>query len=107
DELTQAIGQMQNRLSSGDKSAVGSVKELNISFAALMAASPAKQLEMIATEIAKIPDPADRTRIAMDLFGKAGTAILPTLTSQFAKLAAEAPRMSDRTVLALDKAGDQ
>jgi hypothetical protein len=107
DELTQAIGQMQNRLSSGDKSAVASVKELGINFAALSAAAPAKQLEMIATEIAKIPDPADRTRIAMDLFGKAGTAILPTLTSQFARLADEAPRMSDATVRALDSAGDQ
>jgi hypothetical protein len=107
DELTQAIGQMQNRLSSGDKSAVGSIKELNLNFSALIAASPAKQLEMIATEIAKIPDPADRTRIAMDLFGKAGTAILPTLTAQFAKLAEEAPVASEKVVRALDTAGDQ
>jgi len=107
DELTGAIGQMQNRLSSGDKSAVASVKELGINFQALMASSPATQLEMIATAIAKVPDPADRTRIAMDLFGKSGTAILPTLTAQFAKLALEAPKMSDATVKALDKAGDQ
>jgi predicted nucleic acid-binding Zn-ribbon protein len=106
DELTGAIGQMQNRLSSGDKSAVQSVKELKLSFSELMAASPAQQLEMIATAIAKVPDPADRTRIAMDLFGKTGTAILPTLTSQFAKLADEAPRMSEATVRALDQAGD-
>jgi len=107
DELTGAIGQMQNRLSSGDKSAVASVKELGINLQALMTSSPAAQMEMIATAIAKIPDPADRTRIAMDLFGKTGTAILPTLTAQFAKLAAEAPKMSEATVRALDKAGDQ
>lgn len=106
DELTGAIGQMQNRLASGDKSAVQAVKELGIHFETLVKASPADQLGMIATAIAKIPDPATRTAIAMDLFGKTGTAILPTLTSQFEALAAAAPIMSDATVKALDTAGD-
>jgi len=106
DELTSAIGQMQNRLASGDKSAVQAVKELGINFQTLISASPAEQMGLIAEAIGKIPDPATRTAIAMDLFGKSGTAILPTLTSQFNELAAAAPLMEESTVRALDRAGD-
>lgn len=106
DELVGAIGQMQNRLASGDDSAVGALKKLNINFKELMAASPAEQMGMIATEIAKIPDPAVRAQVAMDLFGRSGIAILPTLISDFKGLAAAAPVMADDTVKALDSAGD-
>jgi len=107
DEMTGAIGQLQNRLASGDKSAVGAVKALGINLEALKSASPADQLQMIATEAAKIKDPMDLTAASMDLFGKSGAIILPTLVSNFAKLRAEAPKMSDATVKALDQAGDQ
>lgn len=106
DELTGAIGQMQNRLSSGDKSAVGAVRELGISFQELKAAGPFQQLELIAAAVAKIPDPADRARIAMDLFGRTGIAILPTLTAEFKRLGDQAPLMSDATVKALADADD-
>jgi hypothetical protein len=106
EELTSALGQMQNRLVSGDKGAVGAVKALGINLDQLMASSPADQMELIATAIGKIPDPAQRTAAAMDLFGKSGAAILPTLTANFAALRKEAPAMSDATVKALDQAGD-
>lgn len=106
DELVGAVGQLQNRLASGDKSAVKAVKALGISFEELRAAGPYEQLQLIATAIAKIPDPAGRAQVAMDLFGRTGVAILPTLTSEFEKLGNAAPKMSHNTVLALDQAGD-
>jgi len=106
DELVGAIGQMQNRLASGDKSAVAAVNALKISFQELRAAGPYQQLQLIADAVGKIEDPAGRAQLAMDLFGRTGIAILPTLTSEFKKLGDEAPRMSHNTVVALDQAGD-
>lgn len=106
DELVGAVGQMQNRLASGDKSAVAAVKALGVSFDELRAAGPYQQLQLIANAIAQIPDPAGRAQVAMDLFGRTGIAILPTLTSEFERLGNAAPKMAHNTVLALDKFGD-
>lgn len=106
DELVGAIGQMQNRLASGDKSAVGAVKALNLSFDELRKAGPYQQLQLIADAVAKIPDPAGRAQVAMDLFGRTGIAILPTLQSKFAELGDAAPKMAHNTIVALDAAGD-
>lgn len=106
EEMTGAIGQMQNRLASGDQSAVAALKNLNLTFEELSRLSPYEQLEKIAQSVSQIPNPANRAQVAMDLFGRSGIAILPTLTAQFHALGEEAPRMSDQTVKALDKAGD-
>lgn len=106
DEFTAAIGQLQNRLSSGDKSAAGAVKQLNINLQELREATPYEQLKLIANGFANIEDPAKRAQLAIDLFGKAGVAILPSLTSEFEKLGNAAPKMSEATVRALESSGD-
>ncbi len=106
DEMTSAVGRLQNGLVTGDKSAVAAVKALGLNLESLRAATPFEQMEQIATAIGKIPDPASRAAIAMDLFGRGGIAILPTLTAEFEKLGNQAPVMSDKTVRALDAAGD-
>lgn len=106
EELTGAIGQMQNRLASGDKSAIGALKQLNITFDDLKNRDPYQQLQRIAQSIGGIENPANRVQIAMDLFGKTGSAILPTLTSEFDKLGEAAPRMAESTARSLDAAGD-
>ncbi|HWK09907.1 MAG TPA: hypothetical protein VNR64_07645 [Vicinamibacterales bacterium] len=106
DELTSAVGQMQNRLAEGDKSAVAALKRLGLSFEDLRRMDPFQQLQQIAHAVGQIPNPANQAQVAMDLFGKAGIAILPTLKSNFDELAAAAPRMSEETVHALDAAGD-
>jgi hypothetical protein len=106
DEITASIGQMQNRLASGDKSAVGAIKALNLNFDELRNSSPYDQFTKIAEAVGKIPDPAQRAQVAMDLFGRAGIAILPTLTANVIELGKQAPVMSDKTVRALDTAGD-
>lgn len=106
DEMTNAIGKLQNNLVGGDKSAVAAVKALGLNMRELRASAPLEQMEQIAGAIGKVPDPATRAAIAMDLFGRNGIAILPTLTAHFKELGDEAPIMKDKTVRALDQAGD-
>ncbi len=106
DQLVASVGQMQNRLASGDKSAVSAVKALSLNMDELMRANPAQQFAMIAEGIGRIENPAKQAQMAMDLFGRAGIQILPTLKSEYEKLRDEAPKMSRATVEALDEMGD-
>jgi hypothetical protein len=106
DQLVASVGQMQNRLASGDKSAVSAVKALSLNLDELMRANPAQQFAMIAEGIGQIENPARQAQMAMDLFGRAGIQILPTLKSEYEKLRDEAPKMSRATVEALDEMGD-
>lgn len=107
EQFTGAVGQLQNRLATGDKSAIAALKALNINLDEIRRAAPIDQVQMIARAIGQVEDPAARAAIAMDLFGRTGIQILPALISDFEKLRAEAPRMSDATVRALDELGDQ
>ncbi len=106
DEFSSAVAQLQNRLASGDKSAVEAVKALGLNFAELRNAGTYQALDMIAASTAKIPDPMKQTQIQMDLFGRGGVAILPALKDHFKALGDAAPVMSEKTVYALDRAGD-
>jgi hypothetical protein len=60
-QLTGAVTQMQNRLASGDQSAVSAVNQLGLSFTALRQMQPDEQLIAIGKAIAGIQDPAERT----------------------------------------------
>ena len=105
EQITSAIGQMQKRLASGE--AAAGVEALHLNFEKLRNASPYEQLEQISVGFAGVKDPAERARLAMELFGKSGIEILPTLIANVRELGAAAPVMSDETVAALDKAGDE
>lgn len=106
EQVTSAVSQMQNRLAEGDKSAVGALNQLGLSFETLRALSPDQQFIEIAREIAAIEDPMERTRLAMDLFGRSGAEILPTLRADMKALGDEAPVMSEKAVAAFDAIGD-
>lgn len=106
EEITGAIGQLQNRLSSGDKGAVGAVQSLGLSLEGLGKLDTYDQMAAIADAIGRVPDPAKRAQLAMDLFGRSGIALLPTLTAQFKELGDAAPVMEEDVVRALDSAGD-
>lgn len=106
DQVTGAVSQMQNRLASGDTSAVGAVQELGLSLSALRSQAPDEQFRAIARGIADIQDPAERTRVAMDLFGRSGADLLPTLVSDIDAVANATTVMSTETAEALDRAGD-
>lgn len=107
EQVTNAISQMQNRLASGDQSAVGALTQLNLSLDELRALSPDQQFIEIASAVARIEDPARRVQVAMDLFGRSGAQILPTLISDVKRLGDEFQGMSDRTTEVLDGLGDK
>jgi hypothetical protein len=110
DQTTMAVTQMQNRLAGGDKSAVGAVAQLGLNLEELAKLDPGAQFEAIAAAIAKVPDPAERTHLAMALLGKTGAATLPLLLSNLKDVGDEAERfggvMSDDVVAGGDELGD-
>lgn len=106
DQMTNAVSKLQNGLVREDGGVVATVKALGLNFEELRRASPFEQMEQIATAISKVPDPTARAAMAMSLFGRAGAEVLPTLIADFAGLGKQAPVMSDKTVRALEQAGD-
>ena len=78
--LTTAIKKMQQAVSeaaSGGKAQLEVFDALQIDFKELRALKPEDQFELIADRISRIRDPADRTRAAVELFGRAGADLLP------------------------------
>ena len=66
--------------------------------------SPQKQFEKIASAIAKIPDPIQRSATAVAVFGRSGTFILPTLINQFEQTVQKGEELSGWTDEMADKA---
>jgi len=80
DPLAKAIGMMSDRIASGDKSAVGAIDRLGLSFTTLRGMSPDAAFLEIARAVAQVEDPMERARDATDLFGRTGLELLPLLT---------------------------
>jgi hypothetical protein len=112
EEVEASIRKMQDSLvkaANGSKSETEALDALGLSLAELQGLSPDKQFERIGEALGGIQDPAKRTALAMDLFGKSGTKILP-MAQQMAQLRAAARSlglvMDKDTVSAADKLGD-
>jgi hypothetical protein len=78
--LSTALKKMQVAISeagSGGKEPLQAFTALGIKFAEFRKLAPETQFETIADQISKLKDPADRTRAAVALFGKAGADLLP------------------------------
>lgn len=78
--LGTAFKKMQQAVSqaaSGSKQMRQIFSALRIDFDQFRKQNPDQQFEMIAEQISLIKDPADRTRAAVALFGKAGAELLP------------------------------
>lgn len=110
DAVATALAGMGNRLVEGDKSAVGALGALQLSFETVRAMAPDKAFEAIGAAVAKVEDPMQRSKIAMDLFGRSGADLLPVLTSNIGKLRDTAREsglvMSNELVKSGDDAGD-
>lgn len=65
---------------------------LGISLEDIKGKDPSEVFRLVAEEIGKVEDPAKRTQIAFDLFGKQGAAILPAL-KEFGELEADFKRL--------------
>jgi hypothetical protein len=115
----EAVGPMLNRLqrfmveaSKGSAAQVEAMNTLGLSFDVLKSKSPAEQMELLAAKISGIDDPAQRTALAMEIFGRSGGELMPLLRSMGVELdVARAqlggyPAAIDRANQALDSIGD-
>lgn len=75
EDVEKGLRTMQQGLAAGDEG----FGELGISISKLKGFAPEDQMRMIANEIAKIENPADRAAAAMGIFGKSGANLLPML----------------------------
>jgi len=63
----------------GSKAAAGTLSRLGLAVSDLAGLSPDQQFERIADRLAQIHDPAKRAALAMEVFGKSGTQLLPLM----------------------------
>lgn len=107
EQVTGAVTKMQKAIVEGDTV----FKRLGLNIDELRKKKPEDQFAAIAAQIQKIPDPAQRSAAAMEVFGKSGAEILPTLLSDLKGVGDEAERLgrvlSDDTVKAADQLGDE
>ena len=106
EQVSGAVSMLQKRLAEGDDSAVGALRQLGIEHERFMAMSPDQQFLEVARAVKDIEDPMQRAKVATELFGRAGTELLPTLIANVDELARQAPVMSERATKAFDSIGD-
>src|SRR5438046_6259571 len=99
DDLAGSISKLQVRLADGKAKA--GIEALGLNFKKIREESPYDALSDVAEAIGKIENPTLRAQRAVEVFGKAGTEILPTLVANFKQLGQEAPVMSDEDKKAL------
>jgi hypothetical protein len=80
ESVSSAFGRLQKTLAGADeesKAATEALGRLGISFANLENLSPEEQIRLIGEQLQGIDDPAKRTAVAMQIFGKSGADLLP------------------------------
>ena len=81
-ELENGIKFMQKTLAEaaqGNDAAVESLAKIGLKAEDLKGLAPEEQFKKIADQISKVPDPAMRTALAMEIFSRAGADLLPML----------------------------
>jgi len=114
ESLTVGIKRWQvllSQASSNQKEAADSLNLLQLNAGQLKGLRLEDQLKVIADQFARIRDPADQTRVAVELFGRAGEQLVPLLNkggAAIADLTAEADRLGitldSNTTSAVDRA---
>lgn len=110
ESLTAGIRKFQDNIATGGKGAEESLTMLGLSIDQLKGKSLEEKLGIIADKFRLLTDADDRTRISMDLFGKAGNELIPMLdrgSDGMAKLSSEAASigiaLDDQATKALDR----
>ena len=91
-KMTKLLGEAQG----GSTAAAEALAGIGLSAKQLQGLSPDEQFGRIADRIAAIQDPAEKTKAAMDVFGKSAAEILPLLnqgSDGIAKMMGEAQRL--------------
>ena len=114
--LELSLRKMQDvviQAATGSEAAARSLEAIGLGAAQLVGLAPERQLELIADGIASIRDPAARTALALDVFGRNAGRLLPLLTGGASGIAAardEARKLgitiSTADAAAADKLGD-
>ena len=68
-----------SKATTGSKEVAGAFAAIGISVATLKGLKPEDAMLRVADAFAKVPDGADKTRVAVELFGKAGAGMIPLL----------------------------
>lgn len=107
DQMTTGVNQLQKRLAGGNDNANAALRDLHLNVQDLLKAAPDKMFTDIATALGNVPDPAERTRLAVALLGTTGATLLPVLVSDIRGVGQSAHVMANEAVEALDWFGDK
>lgn len=106
EDIAGAVNKFQRNLFEGNDAAVNAIQRIGVSLDDLRKQSPDEQFITIAKAIQKIPEPAAQAATAMEIFGRSGAQLLPTLKGDIDKLADSTFKMSETATHALDDLGD-
>jgi hypothetical protein len=110
DQVTTGVTKMGKALVEGKDSTVSALGRMGLSLNDLRQMDPAKAFGLISDAIAKVPNPLERSTIAMDIFGKSGADLLPMMTGNLTETMQAAERLGividEKTVAAGDNLGD-
>lgn len=106
EDVSKAVLKLSQGLSSGDKGLAKALADAGLSMAQIRDMKPEDAFNAVAGAIAKVPNPMDQSRIALEAFGKSGAAILPAIRQGMVDLAGQAPKMTAEQIKALDEAKD-
>jgi len=85
---------------------------LGLSFDSLQGKTPTQQLQALASAVSSVEDPAIRTKVAMEIFGRSGGELMPLLRAMGSELdiarqqLGSLPSVMDKSAEAFDKLGD-
>lgn len=106
EQISSGVNRLQKALGEGSTQTLSAISALGLSLDTLRTMSPERQLAAIATAIQGIHDPARQAQLAMELFGRSGAELLPTLKADIQGISDAAWTMSAESAKALDAAGD-
>jgi hypothetical protein len=107
DQISSAIGKMEDNFASANPVALKALNDLKIPLEDIKNLNPENQFIAISNAIRQVQDPAERTRLAIDLFGKTGAQVLPVLVRGFDDVKDAAVGMSDEVITRIDDASDR
>lgn len=106
---SKKLSKFLQQVADGGKEATDTLGDLGLTFAEIRGLSPDEQFDLVASKIAAISNPTTRAAMAMQLFGKSGTAILPMIAEMDelrAKARALGATMTTEDAAAADALGD-